>query len=104
MSKKTTCMNKVRRNMFIIYAVTSAMCFGVHNYLVALSMHNWRNSIDVLYPEGIPLVLAHVIYHAYQAYVVVKPNTGGLLWTKSRSMFYNSNGEFKQKPLILAMA
>ena len=35
---------------------------------------------------------------------MVKPETGGLWWTKSKSMFYRSSGTFILRPLLLVMA
>ena len=45
-----------------MYALASAVCFAVHNYLAAQSMHLWRNSVSVLFPNFIPFMLGAVLY------------------------------------------
>ena len=91
----------IDENMFIVYSLSCAICFGVHNYITAVAMHKWRNSISVLYPEFISLMLVNILYHAYRAYTVVKPKTGGRIWSKALSVFYKKDGTFNRLALVI---
>lgn len=53
-----------KENASVIYALLCAIFFAMHNYLIAFSMHQWRNSVSIMYPEFISLMLSAVIYHA----------------------------------------
>ena len=63
------------------------MLFGVANYLVAISMRKWRNSIVVLTPQFIPFFTIYAIYHYMNAKKYTKP-IYGTFWSRSTSVFY----------------
>ena len=89
--------------MFLVYALGCSISFAIHNYIAAVSMTKWRNSLVVLFPEFIPLVLVTVFYHAHRARSVVKPATGKL-WTRDRSVFFKKDGTFNSLALKILVA
>lgn len=55
------------------------MCFACHSYILAYSMHKWRHSISVLFPEFIPFVCTGLLYHVlYVPLYLKKPMTSRL--------------------------
>lgn len=85
-------------NLFIVYSFGCALCFGIHNYMMSQAMHTWRNSVSVLFPEFIPLIITHAVYHFYKAYNAKQ--TGGQYWSKDRSIFFE-NGKFRMAALFV---
>lgn len=100
-SHKRTCMSVIRENMFIVYSVGCACCFGMHNYMLSIAMAHWKNSIIILYPEFISLMVIPILYHIYRARYVVRQETGGLWWTKGRSMLFRGDGTFNSRPITV---
>lgn len=80
----------LKENIYIVYSVSCSMFFGIANYMVAVSMQKWRNSIVVLTPQFIPFFLIYTIYHYMQARKHTKPKYGSL-WSRSTSVFYQYN-------------
>ena len=70
-----------------------AICFGIHNYMLAVAMEKWRNSAIILCPEFIPFILIFAIYHSF--------------FSKTSSvhsnLFYNNHGGFKFQTLIILL-
>ena len=92
-----------KRNAFIFYSVGCAICYGIHNYMIAFSMQKWRNSVSILFPEFIGFLLVYIIYHLYRAKFEVAKQTGGLWWTKGTSALITSDGKFKLMCLIIIL-
>jgi len=78
---------KLNRNLYIIYALASSMCFGFGNYMVAYAMQKWRNNYTVLYPEGFSFMIFWVIYHLMEICGRVKK--GEKAWTKNKSVYFS---------------
>jgi hypothetical protein len=98
-----SCLGRMKENIYIVQSFAAAICFGVHNYLVAVGMHKWRNSVTILFPEFIPFIVIFIIYHMHRAKTVVKPATGGLWWTKGRSVFYHGDGTLKWATFFIVL-
>lgn len=93
----------VNKNLFIFYAFGCAFCFGVHSYMQAVAMHNWRGNISILYPEFIPLMLGSIIFHIHYALAVTKPKTGKY-WDKAHSALYRkSDGTFQMQTVVILL-
>jgi len=71
-SQTTKKVSFYKENASIIYALFCAIFFAIHNYLIAFSMHQWRNSVSVIYPEFISFILSAVIYHTFYVPIVLK--------------------------------
>ena len=91
----------VKENLSFIYSISCAICFAIHNYISAVSMTKWRNSLVVLFPECFPLILCHLVYHAYRAKTVVQPQTGKL-WSRDHSVFFK-NGTFNRLAVVVLL-
>jgi hypothetical protein len=63
---RPTFREKVKANIYIVYALLCSMSFGFGNYMVAYGMSNWRNSVTILYPEGFTFILCWAFYHYIQ--------------------------------------
>ena len=86
----------IQHNLYIVYALSSAMCYAVHNFITANAMARWRNSVTVLFPEWTALILVPALYHLYRAKFLVHPATGRY-WCKGHSVFYKE-GDFYWPP------
>ena len=62
-NRRSTFLEKVKENIYIVYALLCSMSFGFGNYMVAYGMTKWRNSVTILYPEGFTFILCWAVYH-----------------------------------------
>lgn len=84
-----------KENASVIYALFCAIFFAIHNYLIAYSMHQWRNSISIIYPEFISFMLSAVVYHTLYLPLFLKKER-----TSEIKAVYWKDGKFNQLALI----
>ena len=72
------------------------MFFGIHNYMIAVAMHKWKNSAIILSPEFIPFFIIFTIYH-------LKYKKDGKLWSREHSIFYKNSETFKSKIFLILL-
>ena len=77
-------LDLIHHNLYFVLAISAAISFGLHSYLVGRGMHSWNRQTNVIAPEGFMFVFIYLAYHGYIA-IQTKMATG-VYWNKSTSV------------------